>query len=175
MISKLWRERLTYTGLSVFLAWHVAATVIAPAPDNSVIAIAVRPIFQPYLSLLRLNNPWDFFAPSVENGTELRYVIDDAAGTRHTVTPTDALSWYHPAYFWFRSWYYGIMDEAETYAEGAAALFCRQHAALHPVSITFVQYQHNDFAPEDHRSGKRPTDPEFVTATVVKRVPCPDS
>ena len=86
MISKPWRERLTYTAMSVFVAWHAAATIFAPAPQNSVIAIALR-----------------------------------------------------------------------------------------PVSITFTEHQHSDFAAEDHLSGKLPTDPEFVTEQVVKRVPCPNS
>ena len=80
MISKPLRERLTYTAMSVFLAWHTVAMVLAPAPDNSVIAIALRPLFQPYLSLLRQDNRWDFFAPTVETGTELRYTLEDAAG-----------------------------------------------------------------------------------------------
>jgi hypothetical protein len=175
MIPNLLRERLTYTAMSVFVAWHTAATVIAPAPDNSVIVVALRPVFQPYLSLFRLDNPWDFFAPSVEAGAELRYVIDDAAGTRHTFVPTRELSWYHPNYFWLRSWYYAIMDEPDVYAAAAATFFCRQHAALRPVSITFAEYQLGDFAPEDHLDGKLPTDPEFVTVKVLKRVTCPDS
>jgi hypothetical protein len=175
MISKSWRERLTYTAMSVFVAWHTAAMLFAPAPDNSVIAIALRPVFQPYLSLFRLDNTWDFFAPSVENGAELRYVIEDAAGARHRFAPTRELSWYHPTYFWYRSWYYGVMDEADTYAEGAAEFFCRKHAALRPVSITFFEYQQGNFAPEDHLAGKLPTDDEFVTVKTVKRVPCPSS
>ena len=175
MISKPWRERLTYTAMSVFVAWHAAATIFAPAPQNSVIAIALRPLFQPYLSLYRLDNPWDFFAPSVEAGAELHYDLEDASGARHTFVPTRELSWYHPHYFWYRSWYYGILGDADIYAEGAAAFFCSKHAALRPVSITFTEHQHSDFAPEDHLSGKLPTDPEFVTEQVVKRVPCPNS
>jgi hypothetical protein len=175
MISKPWRERLTYTAMSVIVTWHAAAMLFAPAPDNSVIAIALRPVFQPYLSLFRLDNTWDFFAPSVENGAELRYVIEDSRGMRRTFAPTRELSWYHPSYFWYRSWYYAIMDETDTYGEGGAAFFCRKHAALRPVSITFAEYQQSDFAPEDHLAGKLPTDPEFVTVKVLKRVPCPNS
>ena len=85
------------------------------------------------------------------------------------------MSWYHPSYFWYRSWYYGIIDETDTYAEGATAFFCRKHAKLHPVSITFAEYQQSDFAREDHLAGKHPTDPEFVTAKVLKTIPCPSS
>ena len=175
MISKQWRERLTFTAMSVFVAWHATATILAPAPNNGVIAIALRPIFQPYLSLFRLDNRWDFFAPSVGQGAELRYVVEDAAGARHTFVPTQALSWYHPNYFWFRSLYYGIMEEPDVHAEPAAATLCRKHAALRPVAITFFEYEGGDFAREDHLAGKRPTDSEFVTVNTLKRVACPAS
>jgi hypothetical protein len=175
MISKPLRDRLTYTAMSVFLAWHTAAMLLAPAPDNSVIAIALRPLFQPYLSLLRQDNRWDFFAPTVENGTHLGYTVEDAAGKSQTFVPTRELSWYHPNYFWYRSWYYGIIDETDTYAEGAAAFFCHKHAALQPVAITFAMYDRSYFAADDRRSGKSPTDPEFLTETVLSRETCPHS
>jgi hypothetical protein len=173
VITSPWRERSIYAAMSAFVAWHATATILAPAPDNSVIAIALRPIFQPYLSLFRLDNTWDFFAPSVENGAELRYIIEDAAGKRQTFTPTRELSWYHPNYFWHRSWYYAIMDETDTYAAGGAEHFCRKHAALRPVAVTFAEYQQSDFAPEDQLDGKHPWDSEFVSVNVLKRVPCP--
>jgi len=175
MISKPVRERLTYGVMSVFVVWHTAATLLAPAPENGVIAIALRPFFQPYLSLLRLDNSWDFFAPSVENGTDFRYTIEDAAGNHQTFVPTRELSWYHPNYFWSRSWYYGIIDETDTFAEGAATFFCRKHAALHPVAITFARYDRSYFAADDLLSGKSPTDPEFLTEEVLSRVTCPPS
>ena len=83
------------------------------------------------------------------------------------------MSWYHPNYFWYRSWYYGVIDETDTYAEGAAAFFCRKHAALHPVAITFAKYDRLYFAADDHLSGKLPTDPEFLTETELNRATCP--
>jgi hypothetical protein len=175
MISKPLRERLTYVVMSVFVAWQATATLLAPAPDNGVIAIALRPVFQPYLSLLRQDNTWDFFAPTVENGTELRYILEDAAGREQTFTPTRELSWYHPNYFWERSWYYAIIDDTDTSAESAAAFFCRKHATLHPVAITFAKFDRLYFAAADRLSGKSPTDPEFLDETVLSRVPCPHS
>jgi hypothetical protein len=175
MIPKPLRERMIFAAMSVFLAWHTAAMLFAPAPDNSVIALALRPVFQPYLSLLRQDNTWDFFAPTVDPGTNLRYTLEDAAGNRQTFVPTQELSWYHPKYFWYRSWYYAVIAEPDIYAEGLAALFCRQHAALHPVTIEFTKDEQLFFAAEDYSSGKLPTDSEFITETDIDRVKCPAS
>lgn len=175
MILARWRGRLAYVVMSAFLAWHTFAMVIAPAPENSVLAQSVRPVFQPYLSLFRLDNTWDFFAPTVGKGSQLRYVMEDDTGQRTTFVPAEDLSWYHPAYFWFRSWYYAIIQTPDEYADYAVAFFCRKHASLHPVSITLLEYQEGDFWAEDHLSGKHPMDPEFVTVNTLKQAKCTDS
>lgn len=172
MIAKEWRERLAYIGMSAVVAWHTVAMVIAPAPESHV-ADALRGIFQPYLTLLRLDNAWDFFAPDVGEGSRLNYVIEDGTGASHSFTPAEELSWFDPNYFWLRSRYYAIMDEPEFHAESAAALFCRKHVALNPVSISFYEMQEEKFTLDDHLSGKGRTDPEFFTVTAVRRLPCP--
>jgi hypothetical protein len=175
MISKHWRERLTYAAMSAFLAWHTAAIVIAPAPDVSGAVQALRVPFQPYLSLFRLDNLWDFFAPNVGRGSQFRYIIEDTRGNHHPFAPTEDLNWFHPSFFWFRSWYDAIIETPDTYADSAAAVFCRKHASLHPVSIIFLEAEAEDFTPADQLAGKHPMDPEFVTVSTVKRVTCPGS
>jgi hypothetical protein len=175
MIRTQWRDRLIYLAMSAFVTWHTLAMVIAPAPDNSVIVQSLRGLFQPYLTLFRLDNLWDFFAPTVGKGSQFRYIIEDADGQRRTFVPAEYLSWFHPSYFWFRSLYYAIVDDPELYADSAAALLCRKHASLHPVAVTLLRYDEGDFSPEDHLSGKHPMDPEFVTVNTLKRVECTDS
>ena len=175
MISKPWRERLTYVAMSAFVGWHTLAMVIAPAPDSSVIVQSVRGLFQPYLTLFRLDNLWDFFAPTVGKGSQFRYIVEDGAGNRHTFVPAADLSWFHPGYFWFRSWYYAIIETPELYADSAAALLCRKHAALHPISITLLEIQEGDFTRDDQLDGKHPMDPEFITVNTLKRATCTDS
>jgi hypothetical protein len=175
MISARVRQQITYAALSAFLAWHTLAMVLAPAPDNSVISDALRGVMQPYLTFFRLDDTWDFFAPTVGHGSQLRYTIEDSAGKEHTFIPTDKLSWYHPNYFWARSWYYAIIDTPEVYMDAAIATLCRQHAALHPTAITLTEYQEGDFLPEDQLDGKNPMDPEFVTVNVLKHAQCPRS
>lgn len=175
MISKLWRERLTYIAMSAFVTWHTLAMMIAPAPDHSPSAQSLRGLVQPYLSFFRLDNLWDFFAPNVNRLSDLHYVIEDAAGNKHTFAPGHDLKWYYPTSIWFKAWYYGIMEQPEYYADAAVAIFCRQHAALHPVAITLLEYQEGILTPEDHLAGKHALDDDFVHINTVKRAPCPPS
>jgi hypothetical protein len=172
MILNLWRQRLTYLVMSAFVAWHTLAMVIAPAPDSSVSARTLRVALQPYLTLFRLDNPWNFFAPII-GGSQLRYSVEDAAGARHTFTPTEQLNWFHPDYIWFRDWNYAIIENPELYADRAGALLCRKHASLGPVSITFVAYEQGNFTPADQLSGKHPMNSEFIAVKTVKTVKCP--
>jgi hypothetical protein len=172
MIWSSWRQRLTYLVMSAFLAWHTLAMVIAPAPESSLVVGALRGVLQPYLTLFRLDNRWNFFAPII-GGSELHYTIVDAAGARHDFNATEQASWFHPGFLWVRDWHYAIIDHPELLADRAGALFCRQHAALHPVSITFTETEQGDFTAQDRLNGKQPTDPEFITVKTVKTVECP--
>jgi hypothetical protein len=174
MISKSWRQRLTYGAMSAFVVWHTLAMVIAPAPDRSPSAQALRGVVQPYLSLFRLDNLWDFFAPNVNRLSDLHYVIEDAAGKEHRFAPGADLKWYYPTSIWFKAWFYAVMENPELYADSAGAIFCRQHADLKPVAVTLLEYQEGAIGPDDHLSGKHPLDEEFVTVNTVKRVPCPE-
>jgi hypothetical protein len=161
--------------MSALVAWHTFALVMAPAPQNSMIAQALRLPLHPYLALLSLEDEWNFYAPEVSPGRQFRYEIEDVSGKRHAFRPTDDLSWFHPNYWWLRGWYDGVMDYPETYADPFAVVLCRKHAALHPISINFLMLEVGDFSPEDHLAGKHPLDSEFVTETTVQQVTCPAS
>ena len=89
-ISIDWRRRLTYGAMSLLVAWHTIAMVIAPAPDSD-ISEAARSLFHPYLTLFWLDNHWGFFAPDVRSGRQFRYVIEDATGKRHAFIPGEKL------------------------------------------------------------------------------------
>jgi hypothetical protein len=171
MISKQWRERLIYLAMSLFVAWHTFAMVVGP--NSSVTAQSARFLLQPYLSLFRLESTWSFFAPSVGKHSQFRYVIEDRAGKEHTFVPVDELNWVLPSDYWFRNWYYGTIEFPEIHGDFFAALFCRKHAALDPVSVTLLAIQEQDFWPEDHLNGKHPLDPDFVAVDTLKKVACP--
>jgi hypothetical protein len=175
MISKTWRERLTYTVMSAFVAWHSLALVGAPAPESSVTAQELRVLLQPYLSLLRLDNPWNFFAPASGRlyQSQFRYVIEDKAGEKHTFMPEAEFGAFDPAYFWFRGWYVVIIENPDKYADSAAAFYCRKQASLRPASITLLEVEEKDFTPSDFLAGKSRWDPEFVNVKTIKNATCP--
>jgi hypothetical protein len=172
MILQHWRTRAAYAAMSAFLAWHTAATLIAPAPAVSEGVQALRVAFQPYLSLFQLDNTWDFFAPDVGTGSVLRYIVVDSRGRHHVFTPIQDLNRFHPSSYWFRFSHNAVIRSPETYGDSAGAVLCKQHASLQPVSVILVQVEEGDFSPEDHLAGKHPMDPEFVTLSTLKRVEC---
>lgn len=173
MISEKLRDRLAYLAMSVIVAWHTLAMVIAPAPDSDVTAMA-RAALQPYLTFFRLDNQWDFFAPIVGEGSRLRYDIQDKSGKMHAFLPADELRWYHPEFLWLRSWYYRIIDDPDNYADAAAAVLCRKHAALQPLAITFYEIQEEKFTREDYLSGKQRMDQGFFSVQMLRGMRCPD-
>ena len=170
MIWNRWRPRLMYLAMSAFVTWHSLALIIAPAPGESDLTQGLHRMLQPYLTFFRLENPWSFFAQIP--GSELRYTVEDATGARTEFVPARA-SWFHPESLWLKDWSYAIVDKPELYADRAGELLCRKHAALHPVSISFVQRESTDYTPDDWYDGKSPLDPEFAREKPLKTVQCP--
>jgi hypothetical protein len=89
--------------------------------------------------------------------------------------PEAEFSKFSPHYFWFRGWYNEIADHPDDYADIAAALFCKKHASLNPVSVTLLEVEEKDFTQADFLAGKGRWDPEFVSENTIKNVPCPAS
>jgi hypothetical protein len=75
----------------------------------------------------------------------------------------------------FRYLYEGILANVDERGDAAGALLCSKHARLHPVAVTLLELQQNDYWREDAIHGKLPLDPEYVTVNPVKRVECPNS
>jgi hypothetical protein len=169
-----WRKRAATLAMSLVVGWHSLAMLVAPAPDNSVLVQSLRSVLQPYISLLRLDTGWGFFAP-VGKHAQFRYVVKDAAGNDHTFVPSEGPARSIQRYVWWREFKYlydGIMDSPETRAGVAGTLLCREHAALDPLFVTLQQVQEENFWPEDLLAGKHPLDPEYVTVNTLLRVPC---
>jgi hypothetical protein len=169
MVSKPWRERLAYTGMSIFVGWHTLAMVTAPGPDGSATVQSLRLLLDPYLALFELDHTWQFFAPNVGMVDQLRYAIADASGQSHVFVPSEKWSWLYPGVL---GWYESILDDPDIYGGPLAAVLCREHASLRPVSVTLLKVEEREFKPADHLNGKHPLDPEFTTVSTLKSIRC---
>jgi hypothetical protein len=166
------RPSLAYAAMSVLLVWHTLAMVVVALPDSEFAWYARMP-FHAYVTLFRLDNKWGFFAPDVNKGYQFRYVIEDAAGARHSFVPAEKLDRTRPDYIWVTDWYKVVSRSPDTYGEAAGAALCREHAALRPISVTLMELEQKPFWPADLLAGKQPMDPEFVTVNTLKTVQCP--
>jgi hypothetical protein len=171
MTSNWWQGRAAYVAMSVFLVWHTLALMVSPIPDSS-LKDALNGVLHPYLTLLRLDNTWGFYAPEVETGQELRYTVEDGEGKEHEFRPIEQFGWFHPAFWWVRSWHHTIIDSPDDFAETAGRLLCKKHASLHPKSVALIHILPEEFSVEDYLAGKNPLDPEFVSVNEFKKVQC---
>jgi hypothetical protein len=166
------RNRLLYAVGSLFLAWHTVSMVLAPVPDRNTIVQSFRDLFQPYLSFFGLDTTWDFFSP-IGIGHQFRYTIEDADGREHAFTPIADVNWLLPERRWYERMFTELMNDPDTYGKHFAAVYCRKHASLRPVSILLVEMQEQRFWPRDHMSGKRPDSPPYVIPNPLLRADCP--
>jgi hypothetical protein len=173
MPSTPWQKRLTYVAMSALLAWHTTAIMVAPGPQKAVLAQTLRVPLEPYLKFFMLDNIWQFFAPVINRGTQLRYVIEDSSGKLHTFRPRDELNWLLPDFIWFNQWYQEVLDYPDYYGDTLAKTFCEKHAGLHPVAVTLQQIDQQDFMPSDWLAGKHPLDDGFINITDLGRIKCP--
>jgi hypothetical protein len=168
-----WRGRLTYLLMSLFLAWHLVAVVVAPLQDSNAVVDPLRLVYHPYLSFFGLDTTWDFFSP-IGKGHQFRYVVEDGAGKEHTFVPIKDFYWYLPSHRWFERVYQSIMTYPELYAEFFGKFYCQKHSSMRPVAVTLFEIQENDFQPADHLRGKHPLEPAFINANPLIRVFCDD-
>jgi len=169
MISQRWRGGLTYAAMSIFVAWHTLAMVIAPASETSVLSQSLRAVFKPYFAFFELDHSWGFFAPDIARGDQMRYIIADAAGRRHTFVPSEKWNLLSTATL---GWEQMVVDRPDRYAAPLAKFYCREHASLRPVSVTFLQVKEKAFTPEDHLNGEHPLGPGFATVHAVRKIRC---
>ena len=172
-LPKRVREPLAYGAMSVLVVCHSVAMVVASAPESHITRSA-RSLMQPYLTLFRLDNNWGFFAPNVPRGRQFRYVIEDAAGTKHTFIPEEKVNRLHPNALWMLDRYKEIMDSPDLYGNAFAEASCREHAALRPVTITLLEVNQKEFSPLDRLDGKHPLNPEFIVLNTLRTIRCPN-
>jgi hypothetical protein len=172
IVPERWRGPILYGLMSAFVAWHATCLIVGPAPRESSIAQALRPLVDPYLDLIYLNVEWGFFAP-LGMTSEFRYIVVDGTGKEHTFRPTKGLAWYHPSKLWIKDRYRTIAQYSDIYGDRLIADYCRMHANLRPVEIKLIELsQVKEFRPKDHLAGKTELDPEFATTETLRTGKC---
>jgi hypothetical protein len=76
-------HRLLRLAVNAWLAFHVAAIIIAPAavsPSSDIVQAGWN-LFQPYLQILDLNHGYHFFAPEPDDSTLLAFEAQRPDGT----------------------------------------------------------------------------------------------
>jgi hypothetical protein len=156
-------RRLRRRILSVWLVFHVAAIIIAPAavaPSSDLIRNAWR-LFQPYLEVLYLDHGYRFFAPEPTESTLLAFVAqrDDGAIVRGRIPDraTGPRLLYH-RYFMLTEHMNDAPEEFRSlWHESYAHHLGRQYGATR---VTLIQQTHMLPTMERVRGGGHLTDPE---------------
>src|SRR5438105_693701 len=135
-MSSAWRKRSLYGLMSLFVAWHIFALAIVPAPPASQWAQSLQAVVHPYVTVFRLNESRDSHGPSTISGQELRYSVRAPGGKMYDFDPNTEFSRYDPAFWWFRAWYDAVLRSPRRYGDHAGTYFCRKHRALNPIGVT---------------------------------------
>ena len=172
-ISSRWRERSIYSALSLFLAWHTVAIMLAPLPQKNMIVQEFRNLFQPYLTLTGTDTTWDFFSP-LSTSYLFQYALEDGSGNQFIFTPIADSSWLTPNHRWNERIFATLISTPTLIGDYFTKRFCREHASLKPVAITLLYLEEKEFWPRDYLLGKqRTTDPQNYTLYPLLRARCP--
>ncbi len=164
--------RRRYWALSFFLIYHVAAIVIAPAPD-SYLRRQIFPFFESYVKLFRLDSHWSFFAPDPASGILMRYRVADAAGKIQVFKLTEKLKRSDPVFMRMTSIYNKMPDANSSFLQNAANHFCKSHSDFNPVKIQFIEGHQIRFSPWAWRASKRPLEEESMKIKLHEWQACP--
>ena len=169
------RQKILYLIASVFLIWHTFALLIGPAPQ-SYIRDNLLGIYEPYLSVFRLNNAWAFYAPEPDLGGVLNYKVLDNDGNEHQFDIYhDYLDRWSASYFRYNAFFNNIewnSAEYRRYRKSYIQYLCRKHSNLSPKSIALIRIAQIPLSPEDYINGARPLDPDFTESRPSEPTRC---
>ncbi len=157
--------------VSFFLAYHVLAISIAPAPD-SYLRRQIIPFFQPYLTLFRLGNHWAYFAPDPASGILLRYRLRGSDGKIYIFKLTEDLVRRDPNFSRLASLFSKLPEMNPKYKASAACYLCGMHAELHPIQFEWIQGHQIRLSPWEWRRGGRPLDDDFMKIKPEEWIAC---
>jgi hypothetical protein len=156
-------RRFPKRAVSAWLAFHLAAIVVAPAsvdPSSELIQ-ATWKVFQPYLDVLYLNHGYHFFAPEPAESTLLAYEAERPDGTvvrgRIPDRSIKPRLLYH-RYFMLTEHMNGAPDELKNLWHESYARHIGRRVGASKVKL--VQQTHLLPTPERVRGGARLDDPD---------------
>jgi hypothetical protein len=168
-------RRLVRGLVSGWLAFHVAAIIIAPASvgPSSDLVVATWGLFRPYLEVLYLDHGYHFFAPEPAESTLLAFVAERADGTvvrgRIPDRSTSPRLLYH-RYFMLTE---HMSDAPEEFRkllhESYAGHVGRKYGAT---QVTLIQQTHHLPSMERIRDGGLLTDAESYEEQNLGAFPC---
>lgn len=137
-------------------------------------------IYYNYLSVLRLNRAWPFYAPNPQLGIIMRYETVDAHGKSQVHPLTEAYGRYQHAYARYSNVFVYLFEYPDYTRErgfdkSVARYICEQHKQEDVREINFIVLNQKIFTHEDYQNGKDPLDPEFVERKVFGPYSCDES
>lgn len=160
-----------YLLASLFVAWHVLATVEAPAPESH-LAYRVYPAFLPYLKLFHLNHGWGFYSGGLWGTLRVRYRVNTAPGEHRDFPLSENASSYGVAALRYRTLFNNVGTAGVAFTSSAAKHLCRRHSDLKPTSIEFLVARQWQIPVSLFLEGKRPLAEEYFFASEVRPIPC---
>lgn len=171
--KRRWLRRL----VSVVLAYHLAAIIIAPAavsPSSQVVQSTWR-YFRPYLQFFYLNHGYHFFAPEPGSSTLVGYTLEFPDGTTQVGRfPHRGIA---PRLLYHRhfmlSEFLGFIpdDEEQPWHRSYAHHLCRTYGAT---KVSLSRINHMLPTPEAIREGRTLDDSEGFTEVPLGSYSCDD-
>lgn len=162
---------------SVFIVWHlIGISVVGPLYNRNPYS-SLSNIYANYLSILRLNRAWPFYAPNPQLGIIMRYETVDALGKSQIHRLTEAFGRYQHAYARYSNVFVYLFEDPDYtrqrgFDKSVAGYLCRQHKNDDIKSINFIVLNQTEYTHLDYKQGKNPLDPEFIDRKVFGPYPC---
>ncbi|MFO0892598.1 MAG: hypothetical protein U0790_26080 [Isosphaeraceae bacterium] len=169
-----WSRRFRWA-VSAWLAFHLAAIIIAPAAvgPSSELVHSAWDLFQPYIQILYLNHGYHFFAPEPQESTLVAYEAERPDGTVVRGRLPDRAT--TPRLLYHR--YFMLTEHMNDAPEELAGLWHRSYAEqigreTGASEVRLIKQTHLLSSMERIREGGRLDDPESFEDEPLGDFPC---
>ena len=155
---------------SIFIVYHVVGIAFVGPAADSYIRNKMWPYYETYLSALRIDGGWSFYAPDPSYGTIISYEAISEGGEKQIYPLSHKRPKIERGYFLYTNFFnYALNDPAEAaekgYIDSMVRYLCDQNSDFPAHEITFIEQSQTAFRYTDYLNGHRPLDPEFLEET----------